>query len=61
MTDANALAIALTPAERDLLVSALRLVEAFDADLAETRPVIELLEAAMTVREARRAVAEMTA
>jgi hypothetical protein len=55
----KALVVALTPAERDLLVSALRLAEEFEADTDATRPLIELLERAMTTREARRAGAGM--
>ncbi len=57
----RALLLALTAHERDLLVSALRLAEEFEADVEETRPLTELLERAMTTREARRAVAGMTA
>ena len=61
MNDAKALAVALLPAERDLIVSALRLVEEFEADTEATRPLIELLEQAMTTREARSALAGMMA
>jgi len=59
VSEKQALAVPLLPAERDLLVSALRLAEEFDADREKTRPLIELLEQAMTTREARRALAGM--
>lgn len=49
---ATALVVALTPRERDLLVSVLRLAEEFEADTQATRPLIELLERAMTTKEA---------
>jgi hypothetical protein len=61
VSEANALAVALTSAERDLPLSALVLLEEFDASREQTRPVRELLEKAMTVKEARQAVAEMSA
>lgn len=60
VTEQKALAIALMPAERDLILSALRLLEEFEADTELTRPVIELFEKALTVREAQRAAAGMT-
>jgi hypothetical protein len=60
VTEANALAVALMSSERDLFVSLLRLAEEIDADRAATRPLLELLERALTVREARRAVVGMT-
>ena len=56
---AAALIVALTPRERDLLMSVLRLAEEFEADTEATRPLIELLEKAMTARGARRAGAGM--
>jgi hypothetical protein len=49
-----ALIVALTPAECDLLVSVLRLAEELEADTEATRPLIELLETALTESEARR-------
>ena len=55
-----AFVVALTPRERALLVSALRLAEEFEADTEATRPLIELLEK-MTTTEARRATAGMAA
>lgn len=57
----SAFVIALTPAERDLLVSALRLSEEFEADTEATRPLLELLEKAMTATEAQRVIAELAA
>jgi hypothetical protein len=50
------LGIALTTAERSLLISLLALGEELGADTAETRPVLEMLNAALdlddqTVRE----------
>ena len=57
----KALVVALTRAERDLLVSVLRLAEEFEADTQATRPLIELLELAMTAAEARRAGGGMAA
>jgi hypothetical protein len=57
----KALVIALTPAERDLLVSALRLAEKFEPDTEATPPLIELLEKAMTTKETRFVAAGMTA
>ena len=60
MNELKAFAVALMPDERDLIISALVLVEEFDGDREKTRPLIELLEQAMTTREAQRAVAGMT-
>ena len=57
----SALVVALMPAERDLLLSALQLLEEFEADRERTRPLAELLEKAMTTSEARRATAGMRA
>jgi hypothetical protein len=57
----KALVIALTPAERDLLVSVLHLAEEFEADTEATRPLIELLEKAMTAKEARHAAVGVVA
>ena len=57
----KALAVALMPHERDLLVSLLYLAEEFDADTELTRPLRELLELAMTAAEARRAGGGMAA
>ena len=59
MSEPKALAVALMPAERELIISALVLVEEFDGDPALTRPVIELLEKAMTTSEAQRVAGMM--
>jgi hypothetical protein len=57
----KAFVVALTPAERDLLASALRLAEEFEADTEATRPLIDLLEEAMTAKETRFAAAGIVA
>ena len=57
----KALVVALTRAERDLLVSVLRLAEEFEADTEATRPLIELLEKALTTTEAHHAGGGMAA
>ena len=52
----NVVAVALTAAERDLLVSALRLLEEHDGDVERTRPLLDLLERAADMDDLRRAL-----
>lgn len=61
MSNPRVMVVVLTGAERDLLVGALHLAEEFEADHEATRPLLELLQRAMTTSEARRAAAEMFA
>jgi hypothetical protein len=50
----KALALAVTPGERDLLVAGLRLIEEHDGDVGRTRPLIDMLERLPDLEELRR-------
>jgi hypothetical protein len=52
----NVVAVALTAAERDLLVSALRLLEEHDGDVERIRPLLDLLERAADMDDLRRSL-----